>query len=67
VVVVEAQTTYARSDGGYCTEIELWERLEAGEWTPCCWDPESGEEWVETDSGELIALVPVADETPQPV
>ena len=55
-------TVYERSDGGCCTEGELWHRLEAETWTPCCWDPETGEEWVETESGELLRLVPISVE-----
>lgn len=48
------------SDGTpYIGDVGLWEKLESGQWTPFCWDDESGTEWVMTDSGEVIALEPV--------
>jgi hypothetical protein len=51
---------YRSSDGRYFGSADLWERLEAGDWTPCCWDEETGEEWVETRDGELLALQPIS-------
>ena len=60
------QTIYERSDGGYCTGAEIWHRFEATEWTPCCWNTATGEEWVETDAGELLRLTPTAPETIPP-
>jgi len=54
-----SDTIYVGSDGRCYTAVELWERLESGSWQPCCWDPESGDEWVETADGELLALSPV--------
>lgn len=54
-------TVYEGSDGRYYTAVELWERLESGAWVPCAWDPESGQEWVETSSEDLLALTPVPE------
>lgn len=52
-------TVYRGSDGNYYGDADIWERFEAGDWTPCCWDADSGAEWVETDSGGLLALEPI--------
>lgn len=52
---------YQDSCGNYWSAVQLWENLEAGRWNPCCWDPESGQEWVETQDGELLALTPVSE------
>lgn len=54
-------TVYEGSDGRYYTDVQLWERLESEAWVPFCWDPETGEEWVETPAGELLALTPVPE------
>lgn len=51
---------YQDSYGDYWSAVQLWEQLEAGHWNPCCWDPESGQEWVETEDGELLTLTPVS-------
>ncbi|SFK82858.1 hypothetical protein SAMN04487950_1306 [Halogranum rubrum] len=53
-------TVYRCSDGGYYGNADVWERFESGAWTPCCWDTESGAEWVETGEGELLALEPTS-------
>jgi hypothetical protein len=53
---------YAGSDGEYYSDLQIWEHLEAGEWTVCCWDPETGAEWVEDDRKRLVTLRPVAEE-----
>ena len=53
-------TIYACSNGRYYGCVQLWERFEAGSWTPCCWDTESGQEWVYTATDELLCLTPVA-------
>lgn len=50
---------YWGSDGRRYADREMWERLEAGVWSVCCWDEETGVEVVETDAGELLFLVPV--------
>ncbi|QSG04651.1 Uncharacterized protein HSR121_0295 [Halapricum desulfuricans] len=47
------------SDGDYYGEVDVWERLETGDWTPFAWDRESGVEWVETDDQQLLVLTPV--------
>lgn len=52
-------TIYHGSDGQYYGEVDVWERFESGEWSPVCWDERSGEEWVETTDGDLLALAPV--------
>jgi hypothetical protein len=51
-------TDYCGSDGRGYADQEVWERLECGDWTVCCWDEETGLEVVETDEGELLFLVP---------
>ena len=53
-------TIYACSNGRYYGCVQLWERFEADSWTPCCWDTESGREWVYTATDELLCLTPVA-------
>lgn len=50
---------YRCSDGDTYSGREIWERLEAGVWRPCCWDAETGEEWMESDEGRLLHLDPV--------
>ncbi|MFB6125246.1 MAG: hypothetical protein ABEJ59_04740 [Halanaeroarchaeum sp.] len=58
-------TTYRGSDGRTYTDEEIWYRLETGAWRVCCWDAESGTEWVEANSATLLSLVPVdAEGTP---
>lgn len=54
-------SVYEGSDGRYYTSVELWEQLESETWVPCAWDPETGQEWVETPAGDLLALTPVPD------
>ncbi|ELZ82564.1 hypothetical protein C453_15803 [Haloferax elongans ATCC BAA-1513] len=53
---------YSGSDGQYYSDTEIWERLEDGIWRVCCWNAETGEEWMETDAGELVHLAPAPDE-----
>lgn len=53
-------TIYECSDGAYYGDADLWERLESGTWTSCCWDEDSGAEWVETANNELLALNPIS-------
>lgn len=50
---------YRCSNGTYYSDEEIWERLEAGVWSVCCWDGETGEEWMESDEGRLLHLAPV--------
>ena len=57
---MKTNSIYRCSDGHYYGDAEIWEQLESGTWTPCCWDPESGTEWVETTEGELLVLEPIA-------
>lgn len=54
------ETIYRSSTGAYYTGTQLWRRFEADEWRPCCWDADSGREWVETTDGELLCLTPVS-------
>lgn len=49
-------SVYAGSNGRYYGDRDIWERLESGEWRPCCWNPETGTEWIETEAGELLVL-----------
>ncbi|MFC4360450.1 hypothetical protein ACFO0N_21095 [Halobium salinum] len=56
------ETVYRSSTGEFVTESQIWARFEAGDWTPCCWDTETGREWVGTTDDELLALSPVDDE-----
>lgn len=51
---------YISSDGRYMGDADVWEQFESEAWKPCCWDTETGYEWVETEEGELLLLVPVA-------
>jgi hypothetical protein len=50
---------YRSSDGRYFGDADVWERFETGDWTPCCWDTETGEEWIETRDGDVLRLRPV--------
>lgn len=50
---------YWGTDGRRYTDQEVWERLEQGAWSVCCWDEETGVEVVETEAEELLFLVPV--------
>lgn len=54
-------TLYEGTDGYYYGCTQVWERLESGRWTPFCWDTESGQEWVETETGDLLCLTPVTE------
>lgn len=54
------RSIYRCSDGQYYGDVDLWERFESGEWTPHCWDSESGSEWVETRDEELLILEPIS-------
>jgi hypothetical protein len=54
------ETIYRSSAGEFVTGTQVWERSESGEWTPCCWDDESGKEWVETDAERMLCLTPVS-------
>lgn len=66
---------YQRSDGGYCSAVQLWEHFESGEWAPCTprenerpivGDPRT--EWVRTRDGERITLTPIdRNELPETV
>jgi len=51
-------TEYSGSDGRTYTDEQIWERLEAGAWRVCCWDTESGTEWVVDAREDLLCLVP---------
>ena len=53
-------TVFQTSEGVYIGDAEVWERFESGEWTTCCWDTETGREWVETQEGDLLLLIPVS-------
>jgi hypothetical protein len=57
---MKTSSVYRCSDGHYYGDAEIWERLESGTWTPCCWDTASGTEWMETETGELLVLEPIA-------
>lgn len=51
---------YWCSNGQYYGDVDLWERLEAGEWKPCAWDEDSGTEWVYTSTDDMLSLTPVS-------
>ncbi|SEO19454.1 hypothetical protein SAMN04487948_10118 [Halogranum amylolyticum] len=51
---------YRCSEGGYYGDVDIWEQLESGTWTPHCWDTETGIEWMETEDGELLVLEPIS-------
>lgn len=50
---------YRCSNGRFYGDVDLWERFESGEWSPCCWDEESGTEWVYATTDDLLTLTPV--------
>lgn len=52
-------TVYRCSDGRYYGDVDVWNHLESGAWTPCCWDTNCMKEWVETQRRELLVLIPV--------
>lgn len=54
---------YRGSDGRYYGSADLWNHFESGAWKPCWWDTDSMEEWVETQHGELLVLVPVTHDS----
>ena len=54
------ETIYRSSTGEFWTGTEIWQRFESGEWTPCCWDSDSGVEWIETDAETLLCLTPIS-------
>lgn len=53
------KTVYKTSTGQYFGDGDLWERFESGAWTPCCWDEETGKEWVRTEHEDLLLLRPI--------
>lgn len=53
------RSVYAGSDGERYSEQGVWRRLEAGEWTVCCWDASTGQEWVITPAKGLLLLTPI--------
>ena len=54
------ETIYECSDGGYYSDVQVWERLESEAWRVCCWEAETGREWVENEDGELLMLDPIS-------
>ena len=52
---------YDGSDGATYADTDIWERLESGAWTVCCYDAETGQEWMTTADGRLLHLDPVPD------
>ncbi len=57
---MERGTIYVGTDGRYYGCVQVWERFEANEWIPCCWDAESGQEWVRTETDDLLSLTPIS-------
>ena len=53
-------TVYKSSKGEYFGDADVWDRLESGLWEPCCWCKETGKEWVETQQGDLLLLIPIS-------
>lgn len=49
---------YRASNGKYYSDKEVWEHLENEEWSICCWDEETGKEWVITEDDRLVCLIP---------
>lgn len=56
-------TIYRCTDGSYYGDVDVWSRLESGVWRTCCWDDETGEEWVENRDGALLMLEPISRDT----
>jgi hypothetical protein len=57
---MNAETVYRCTDGEEYTGADIWDRFESGEWRPCCWDVESGREWVCDRNDDLLMLWPWA-------
>ncbi|WP_267639401.1 hypothetical protein [Haloarchaeobius amylolyticus] len=53
-------SVFVASNGRYYTASEVVEKLEAGRWTSCLWDEDTGRELVETRRGEVLLLVPTS-------
>lgn len=53
-------TVYRGSDGRFYGDVDIWDRLESRTWAPCCWDEQTGVEWVETKDEQLLVLIPTA-------
>lgn len=51
---------FRRSDSGYCSDVQLWQRFESGEWILPDYDWDSGGERMKTRGGEVIELSPVS-------
>jgi len=51
-------TVYVGSDRNVYTPSTVVQRLEDGEWRTCLHDADDGRELVETETGELLLLVP---------
>lgn len=56
-------TVYKCTDGCYYGDADVWAQFESGAWTPCCWDEETGKEWVETRQDQLLVLTPTSRHT----
>jgi len=58
-------TVYGGSDGAFYTDWEVGWNLESGDWQVCMWDEDAGWELFETQSEELVWLLPM-DESELP-
>lgn len=52
-------TIYQASNGEFYGDVDVWEYLETERWRSVCWDDQTGQEWVETESGDLVILEPI--------
>lgn len=52
-------TLYRCCNGRYYGDVDVWTKLESGEWSSCCWNIESGEEWMHTREETLLHLKPI--------
>jgi hypothetical protein len=52
---------YESSTGEYYSGLDIWMRFESGLWEPHDWSQETGQEWVKTESGEVLTLTPIPE------
>ncbi|MDS0221888.1 hypothetical protein NDI54_11065 [Haloarcula sp. S1AR25-5A] len=52
---------YESSTGEYYSGLDIWMRFESGLWEPHDWSQETGQEWVQTEAGEVLTLTPIPE------
>lgn len=51
---------YEASNGRFYTDWQVGQKMRSGEWKPCLWEEETGQQLVGTADGELLMLVSMA-------